>query len=378
MAQDVEALAKPKLFAPFSTADLFCYVIPGSTTLIAIFAFEMRASHASVLAGKGSDYLHLPLYHAAKIISADDFSKGFVFAAVALVTLLTLSYVTGHLVSSLSSLFLDRVLLSKGHGYPYIYHLRFRRHVRPITYSEAYYRGAWFWLNAALASGIISRFTERSEVLWLAITCATIFGVASILKIGADARCFAARDKKLRRLPRAVQYFILAYSFPYDGPANTFDRLTDARAPLAKEVRTAYWREFSRIYEMNPRWAGSNNYWLPYLYILQKGTPYYPLLVNWLHLYEFARNLATAFYVGSAYAAVVLALQAPWVKQLDHQVLISFPMVYAAAALILMSRYYYLYSCYYTKFIFRAFVHATSQDSTNPPSSQTAMTAATS
>jgi hypothetical protein len=40
----------------------------------------------------------------------------------------------------------------------------------------------------------------------------------------------------------------------------------------------------------------------------------------------------------------------------DFWVLRWIPLVYLVAAGIMLVRYYYLYACYYTKFLFRAFI----------------------
>jgi hypothetical protein len=84
-----------------------------------------------------------------------------------------------------------------------------------------------------------------------------------------------------------------------------------------------------------------------------------------LRLYSFARNLSAAFYVAFLYGYAILALNAVSIP--DHQasyIAVLIPAAYLFGSLVMLSRYYYLYANYYTKFIIRAFFYSVS----NPPS----------
>jgi len=171
--------------------------------------------------------------------------------------------------------------------------------LRPVTYSEAFYRGSVFWVNVEF--------------------------------VALDAIRRGAPELKLRKLPRWRQLVIRVYALPYDVPANVFDRLTNARIPLAHELRAS------------------------------SDPTLYKLLTGKLHHHGLARNLSTAFYLVALYSATVLALQGNVVWQLEYDVLLSMPVGFAALAFVLMARYYYSIATV-SRLVFRIFVRLSANE----------------
>src|SRR5213082_2707387 len=95
---------------PFGPADVFGYLIPGATFLICILAFE---SWANGTANITQHVFHVPSYRA--LADAKTFAgvENTVMAAAFVLVLTVAAYVAGHVVSSISSLCIDRCLIYK-------------------------------------------------------------------------------------------------------------------------------------------------------------------------------------------------------------------------------------------------------------------------
>lgn len=342
--------------SPFSTKDLFLYVIPGATAMLAVFLFEMRLNRAVAIADIKDVPLHLPLYHAANAIRSDPFSQGFVFGALVLTALLTMAYVAGHVISSVSSLFLDRVLLAKGHNYPFVYLLAESKRPRTETCSQAFYRGLFIWGNLWLLAYWCSHATSWPYMR--GISRGLFWGLVvapTILKIAVSFVNKSNQRLRVDDVPKVVGWGVRLYSAPFDLPANFFDKLVRAREPLEEAVVKRFEAQLVADFGMTVEASGSNAYWCAYLSIVTRSPQLARLVQTWLHLYEFARNLSTSFYLCAIYAGGLLAFQGQIVRQLNSSVVLWIPFGYAAVALILMSRYYYLFSCYYSRFIARVY-----------------------
>lgn len=360
-----------RLPSPFGTSDLFLYTIPGATGLIAAFMFEMRAERAIAAAGMSTTSVHLPMYHAAEAIKADQFGQGLVAATVAIAVLLTLAYVVGHLVSSLSSLALDRVLLAKGHCYPFAALLDRtgeKRKGTPASKSQAYYRGLFCWLNIWAAAYLLWHLTERHRYLWASrLVCGLL--VLAVMVKAADRRWRKPVENAdlLTSTPKWVRQIVLVFSWPWDAPANVFAHWTRAREPMETKVIDKFEEKLFASFGVRIEEVGTSNaYWLAYLKVLTESKTFGKLMENWLHLYSFARNLSTAFYLAALYSGGLLAFQAATLREVNYGVLLWYPLAYAACALVFMSRYYYLYSCYYSRFIVRSFAFLDNLGSSAP------------
>ncbi len=249
--------------APFSTADLFLYLIPGATLIVAVLFFEGRI-HRAADAERSAALFHLPTLHAlAQAAEQSGKIDRFVFAALFYTVLIVVAYVVGHVVSSVSSFALDRILSSRGHGYPYRYILGLRRSGDPLTYSEAFYRGTFVWLNVALV-GLYAHFGW--SVKWRFAALAVLpFLVGSTAKIVLDARPeWRRRTKDLVDLPPKAKSLFWYYSRPYDVAAGAFAHLTNSRQPLPQPLLRRFGQRFKRIFGCSYRGLESDNFWMVY------------------------------------------------------------------------------------------------------------------
>ena len=107
----------------------------------------------------------------------------------------------------------------------------------------------------------------------------------------------------------------------------------------------------------------TNNYWFCDMYLADTAPELHKKATNWLSLYGFARNLCTALLLAFAYSTLVLILNFNFIDSYHESgegsffVLKCMPLLFFVMALIMLWRYYHLYSSYYSNFIFRAFVY---------------------
>jgi len=104
----------------FTQYDIFAYFIPGITFILGIFYYEFRLFNEIK-----SDSIHIPIYHGITEIFKNVSTLNWILSFFFIIVSISLIYATGHIVSSASSLFIDRALVYKGYGYPYEYLLNY-------------------------------------------------------------------------------------------------------------------------------------------------------------------------------------------------------------------------------------------------------------
>ena len=124
---------------------------------------------------------------------------------------------------------------------------------------------------------------------------------------------------------------------------------------------------FTKTFKQRPALAGTNNYWLCFCYVTDKSPRLTTLVSNWFNLYSHARNIAMALYLSAIYCGFSLCYQKHAIDPSNWHVCILFPMAYWLSSMILLSRYYYLYHSYYSKFIFRTFVYLNDAQASRVP-----------
>jgi len=96
---------------------------------------------------------------------------------------------------------------------------------------------------------------------------------------------------------------------------------------------------------------------LPYIYIADKSEIMHKIIINWLNLYSFMRNLAMAFYLAFIYTTISLSVDGHQLPKGEGLCAMYLPVALFGLAMLSLLRFYYLYSAYYTKFLYRAFVY---------------------
>lgn len=378
-----------KVPIPFSVADIFDYLIPGATLLAAGTLYDYRLNG---WIGTQFSTVTTPLFElfstvAKPIIRADD-----AVLSLLLVTGLAIAaYVVGHVVSSFSSLFIDRVLIFKGHGYPYrtLLNLHRKRFDRkgPHTYHGSFYRGMFFWSNVAVLSVYAWAIFGGTWLRYIAAFCIAAVAASIVAKLivsnngwrkpGSWAHGLRhqlitrrrtmglARRSKRRHLGTLgwllktvnMNWIWRLYSLPYDLLANLYATYTNSQGALEPHIRELYVRHFKEHFGCNPEDVASSNYWLTSCFVIKRAPEFARMTFNWLRLYEFARNLSTAFYLAFLYCLVIQIAHRAGMRPVVDRALIIGPVTLFALSFMMLGRYYYLYVCYLSKFVFRAFVY---------------------
>ncbi len=145
-------------------------------------------------------------------------------------------------------------------------------------------------------------------------------------------------------------------------PAILISKLFHQAQQIPTDLIDQYKIEFKKRFSIDSDSAGTNNFWFTEMWISENSPQQYRKLTNWMHLYSFARNLSAAFFLVFVYTTFLLLRNQVELSQLcpkhdtDVLVLRSMPLASYFLSVIMLIRYYYLYSTYYSTYLFRAFI----------------------
>ena len=335
---------------PLTPHDFFGYLVPGATLAILIYQFEFWCA-TKFPAVPGTPIFHTPVRTA---IMMTDAPKDWGFSFLYVLAILGISYVVGHIIASASVVFIDRMLVSKGHGYPYQNLLRVDQHQGlKKDVSAPFYRGMFFWINIYFVLRYLALFAQHD-------LCSRMSLVVGWLIIAAILAKIALSPLLYRRMPRAVRRFWFVFASPYDLLGHTLALYTRTRVPFDHAMVLSFERVFHEKFHLEARQAGANNYWMSKLYIQNTAPLLYQSIARWHYLYVFNRNLSTAFYTAFVYCFLLLALQRESVAALpfyENFVTLALPLGFLLCSVALLIRFYYLYVRKHTCLLFRTFVY---------------------
>lgn len=335
-------MEKTKLqsYTPFDPADFFGYLFPGLMAVLYVVLFEY-------LTFDGSDVQFL------RIIAFIGGLPWFLGLVVTIAFTLVI-YVIGHLIGAISSIAFDRVLMEGIYGYPVVHLLKFKRERR--SYSEATHRYLFIALNVFTLLTIFISNDFAFQVC--VVVLASIVLVLLVVRIWIKVVKVSKNTARVTRLTRFAEHRFVRSVFLKPSQwvewieENLLKPLLGIDRPFPVEFRNRYKELFQKIYRMNPEGLVSDNYWLSYLYAVNQNPQFTGLLKTWLHLYGFARNIATATFIGLIGFGVLRFFE-PYPLNLGNQLLLGSMVV---TAWVFMMRYWVLYQGYHTKNVLRAFV----------------------
>lgn len=350
---------------PFGSYDVFSYLIPGATAILGIVNFEHW--YRKIVDGPALTPVLSTLLGPAETISGNQTANAIAFAAV----LLCVIYVSGHIVSSVSSFFLDRIYVAKAKGYPYETLLLLPRTSGPgfrRADSKGFYQGTFFWVNLYL---ILRFLTFFLALPWLPVTLRAvefIIAAAAVGKLAAGILrgipstklyTYLARPGPRRWLVQPVRYYLSKlFPLPFEAISKSIENHVRTGRPFEPSMRERYFRIFQAKFGIDPLRAGSDNFWLCKMSIAHESPEFNRNLMYWLDMYTYARNLATACYVAFLYCFFFIYLQFPRapIDERNLFVLISIPLGYFLMAGVLAVRFRYIYVGYYNRFLYRCFI----------------------
>lgn len=366
--------------------DVLGYLVPSASAYSVCFLFEYWARSQENGALDQAN-LHTPFWTVTRLVfaqlPASSTTEHLVpwlvtLAAVALFTLCF--YTTGHIIAAISAISIERILVGRGYGFPYEGLLRIEspenREERAL--SRAFYRGIFFWFNLYLALRFLTTINppdSDASARWgfaakgtsaLVIVSLVLYWVAkgTTDQIPSGAHWRARSTRAWRTFRRATRAFTLLAARPYDFLAVFLSRYLFTRQPFDQAFCTRFKQSFQQAFDLSVEESGTNVFWLSMLAVRERSSDALSLLSNWVRQYGFARNLATAIYLAFLYILGWLYLHRHQIADWDGyriKVLLYGPLLLLAGAMVLLVRYYYIYSCYYTKYVFRSFVFLNSR-----------------
>jgi len=320
--------------------------------------------------------IHLPIYKLFILTYQGIFRENWFTNFIYFCLLLIFSYIAGHIIASFSSITIDKILIQKGYGYPFETLLtppEKKKSIFSENFSKCFYKGLIFHSNLLILSLYVFLIIFKIKILWVAL----IYSLIILLTIIGKGVRDADRHKNNYRFRKYLQehlpwilkgtlfYYKTLFPLLYFMLSNFLGKLIRTQISFGKDFIRLYKKNFRKIFKLNPNKGMTNQYWLPYCYLVDKNTSLAPLISNWLHLYGFARNLSSVFYLNFLYAWGLLLINIKYLPDLSlkyHYLVILSPLVMIVIHLILLIRYYYLYHSYFSKFIFRAFVYLSTQE----------------
>lgn len=364
----------------FGAYDVLGYFVPGASLIGIIAMFEWFVRQA----GLGLSIVpHTPVLAALQAVLAVSIDNSWLRQAVLVSSMLLATYVVGHLLASVAAIVLDRVYVARGYGYPLPYLLGKDSPTDAVVDQRMFIRAAMFWMNLYLilrftADGIDafsaaheidysgSNFELAAHAVGVMILCVLVtFACLLLVDLG---RPFSIKSlAESRNGQTVVRFFraaLRALSFPSRFVTGILSLFSGSSSQLDEGTRELFLTRMQSLVGSDNATRTSAAYWYAYIWLSRNDPSSIPPLENWLRLYSFARNFSSALYLAFCYTLIWWWLDADFVSNLRRGSaasvgpLVAIPPLLLAASFLMLHRYYYLYTDYYTKYLIRAFALA--------------------
>lgn len=339
---------------PFSLYDVFGYLIPGAMFIVSSYFLESIVFKYY----ECNLRIHYPIHRFFEETYPSNVIDNLSISLIYLFFLTIFAYVIGHIIASFSSLFNDRILVRKGIGYPYETLLQIKNSAAN-PHSRNFYRGLYFWSDLIMISYYLFfiNFSKLKsnlilfDIIAFILICVSIWIVLVI--IGKICYSFIIRRNKAKR-PFLEKVFAI-FSKPTGIFSNTISEYLNTKKPFDKEFIEKYKIYYNETFNLSWESSNTNNFWLPYIYIVNKSPIMSNLASNWFHMYSFSRNLSTAFYFSFLYCILYLSFQYSEITKICFLIKL-YPISLLLISLLLLIRFYFLYYGYFSRFVFRSFI----------------------
>jgi len=361
---------------PLTKYDFFGYFLPGFVFIFSILFYEYLCVNDKA----NFEHYYFLNFFRLQINFINLNQKIWIYPLVVSLIDIFIIYIVGHIISSVSSLFIDRILIYKAYGYPYEFLLtvekekdqssifshseefiknRFSPEKRSF-YSHYFYTSVYFYINLffiyLFSKNFIHLQSRLIDYLFIVILLFLL-----ITKIVIETKFY--KNKLKRIIPNYIKnififIFRVLLPLPYSIFSSTLSKYLNTQRGFSEEFINLYKNNFKKIFKnLDPEKQSTNNFWLPYCYILKESPEHSELLTNWLHLYSFARNISTSFYLVFLYILINYIIKFYSVPaNITHNFIYILPLINFLLSILMLIRFYYLYVNYYTKFLFRSFV----------------------
>lgn len=353
---------------PFDTYDFFGYLIPGFFFFLLYLSFEfyvldsLRSQYVSQ-----ANLIKTPLLNFVRYLFDNKFDWT-IYASI-IVSGIIVCYATAHAIAAASSLFIDRMLVSKIYGYPTETLVptedgrgRLEQSNRFQSVSARFYMAFFTWINIYLLVRAVELIVPGAVPVILLPVLEWLIVTICCAKITFSLIChhLSESTKKGRFwvfIDAAAKWSFTILAIPYFVSGMLISKYLQTRRGFGDD----FVREFNVLYS-EQMWTctsskDSNRFWMPFLYVSHHAPSLGAMIMHWLHLYSFARNLATACYLSFLAMVISVALHKHEISNLAEPI-VAITLLFTVFLLSvgMLIRYYYLYYCYYSKFTLRAFV----------------------
>jgi len=366
----------PKEAKAFLTSyDVFSHIIPGAIVVFALYVHERVFQPAGSLTAL-----------MVKAFPKEEMANWYYYFIATISALLAI-YVIGHVVASLGSILIDRMLVNRIHEYPYkrLLETLFDRESRGEQ-KRRYNKAAFFifiLLNVAFALTTVWPHLMLGIIVGLA---GVFFGIL-VLKDHARKQWPSDADKEMARQKSATEpgpgdggsnavqpqesvnqrpdqhpscavvlceKAVTGLHAAYDGVAGGLMSLFRIGRAFPVDFQKMVEASFVRVFGRHPNRLGTNVFWLAALDVAQSGDKQPKLLMQAWHLYGLMRSMAVAFYILWLYDIIVVVSNPEQPEQ--HGEHVWWMGTTGLLALLCMLRYYHIYYCHFTQLVFRSFV----------------------
>lgn len=333
---------------PFDFYDFFGYLFPGTFfTATSLVLYELSQSN------------QFSYYDWLREFVTQSSDVTFFSGLLLLFFLAIVLYLIGHVIATVSSVVMEKYLLKGMFGYPYNYYVKAETTHNAL--SKSFYRWSFVIGHFALISCCLAFYNDWPK--WPSIVLVFSLLLLVLLRFSlVYLRHFglSSKSSRLMKYRETFRKWLDSWMVKFTNcsivwPTSTILGPTGILDSFSESFIDTFSAKFERDFGCSYKESGTNVFWLPYAYVLRNLPAASASISNFLHMYSFNRNMAM-----SCYLLVIFELLVLWNGFRPHvqnkEPLFIILMLLLVAGITLSVRYFYIFSSYYTKFLFRVYV----------------------
>lgn len=355
-------MSKIRKFSPFNVYDFYGYLFPGAILTLFTFFFVVWFTPISF-----RNIMSL-LEEAEKLHIVLGIVGGSGFVAVV--------YFAGHVNGTLSHLIFDQAFMKRVIGYP-VYTLLGLKHGF-CSFSRAFYFYLLLFGNVLILLPLVKMlfpdfagfpivYGTVLVLLFGLLALGTIVGIMGgpkkILEPNSHKRGHYSFIKRaVRGITKMINWFFCSgismshrFFLPLMQMLTGSDRVSDG-------VVQKFKANIKKLSGLPSEEIGSDNFWLPYIYMHRHEPEIEEHLSNWMNLYAFLKNLSFVAFLLCFEISVAITIHYCNVAELYHvtdtidvQIVVAGFLFLYISGWILAFRYWTIYKNYFTKYLIRSF-----------------------
>jgi hypothetical protein len=343
-----------KNISPFNVYDYFGYIFPA----VFFVASTLYVFNRSI-------FTQIERY---RVIYEDN---KFLLAFFSIVFFIVIVYVIGHAIATLSHIFYDRLIVGGIIGYPIsrLLHIEKKKMRAFSTWAYSLILLFVFLMFSVPFIMLVIKHVTNSEydfslfvqyerpalqrfmkmICWIIIGLITSRVVMTIIKLSLDEEGKNLKYGKQFRLYLSSKIELI-YNKTFGLFIRLMDRVLNTDRSFSKDFADNYKQYFKTRFGIEPETADTECYWLAYYDSISANPAFSQVIVNWLHLYSFARNMCCACFL----VCTLIIHQLLFSVSVTKGLFVLFSLNYVLG-IIFFLRYWVLYSSYFSKSVVRVF-----------------------